>query len=158
MAHDPHSYPDPSTVRITHLRVATAAVIVDERGRVLLQQRSDNGHWGLPGGAVEAGESVGAAVAREVMEETGCRVDVERVLGIYSDPAYHMIVRYPDGNVVHYVVITFVCRLMGGTPGPTEESLQVGWFGLDALPEPMVPSHRLRLVDFAAGGREVFIR
>lgn len=158
MAHDPHSYPDPSTVCITHLRVATAAVIVDERGRVLLQERSDNRHWGLPGGAVEPGESVAAGVVREVMEETGCRVEVERVLGIYSDPANHMIVRYPDGNVVHYVVITFVCRVVGGTPGASEESLRVEWFALDALPEPMVPSHRLRLQDFATGRREAFIR
>ena len=62
---------------------------------LLLMQRSDNGAWGLPGGYVEIGESVVEAAAREVVEETGVRVEVERLVGVYSDPRVQVIA-YPD--------------------------------------------------------------
>src|SRR5512135_1153543 len=53
---------------------SVCAVALDASGRLLLHRRSDNGLWGLPGGKVDPGESVSAAVAREVLEETGFRV------------------------------------------------------------------------------------
>ena len=55
----------------TSIRPGACAIIFDDSGKVLLERRSDNGFWGLPGGAVEVGESVEQAVKREVMEETG---------------------------------------------------------------------------------------
>ena len=69
-------------------------------------QRSDNGCWGLPGGYVEPGETVVEATAREVMEETGYRVEVGRLIGVYSDPA-RQVVEYPDGHRVQAVNLCF---------------------------------------------------
>ena len=60
--------------RVIGVRASVSAVIVDRQGRLLLQQRSDGGQWGLPGGSVEIGESLRDAVVREVREETGLRV------------------------------------------------------------------------------------
>lgn len=60
---------------------AADAVIFDDRGRVLLQRRADFGFWGLPGGAVEAGETLEQAVRREVKEKTGFDVEVVRLIG-----------------------------------------------------------------------------
>lgn len=57
--------------RALGVRPSVSAVIFDHRGHLLLQQRSDGGQWGLPGGSVEIGESVVDAVIREVLEETG---------------------------------------------------------------------------------------
>ncbi|WP_431962208.1 NUDIX domain-containing protein [Nocardia sp. bgisy134] len=54
-----------------HIQLAYAAACVVADGRVLMQRRSDDGQWGLPGGAIELGESAASAVVREVAEETG---------------------------------------------------------------------------------------
>ena len=66
------------------IRPGVAAVIFTN-DRVLLQRRDDTGHWGLPGGAVEPGESVRQALIREVREETGLEVEPLRLIGVYSD-------------------------------------------------------------------------
>ena len=64
------------------------AVIFDEESRVLLCHRTDMDAWNLPGGGVEGGESPWDAVVREVMEEVGLEVRVERLVGIYSVPLH----------------------------------------------------------------------
>jgi ADP-ribose pyrophosphatase YjhB (NUDIX family) len=155
-------YPDTfDPAEITELRVATAAIIHDGEGRVMLQHRTDNRHWGLPGGALAKGESIETGLRREVREETGYDIEVERIIAVYSDPAKKMIVRYPD-NLVHYVVVVCACRITGA--GPAErmpdpaETLALEWFALDDLPEPMIPSHILRLQDYATGQTEAFLR
>src|SRR5262245_33852004 len=90
------------------IRPGVAAVIFDD-GRVLLQRRDDTRRWGLPGGAVDPGESVRDAVIREVLEETGLDVEPVRLIGVYSDPVYHQVMTYPDGNLIHYVSTVFEC-------------------------------------------------
>ncbi len=100
--------------RAIGIRPAVSAVIFDRRGRLLLQQRSDGGQWGLPGGSVEIGESVREAVVREVREETGLTVAARRLVGVYSAPALQLV-RYPDGNVWHYVSMCFECTVRSGT-------------------------------------------
>ncbi|HBY93870.1 MAG: NUDIX domain-containing protein [Ardenticatenaceae bacterium] len=151
-------YPEPQTVAIDRLRVAVTAIITDREGRILLQQRSDNGYWGLPGGGVEPGESVTAAIQREVWEETGYTVEVGRLIGVYSDPAIRQVVRYPDGNVIHYVTCAFVCRLTGGEPTLSDETVALAWHPPEELPEPFVPSHRIRLHDARAHREAAFVR
>jgi len=84
------------------IRPGVSGVVRDGDGRLLLQQRTDIGLWGLPGGAVEYGECVTDALRREVEEETGLTIDVGRLIGVYSDPAHGQIVTYPDGNVTHF--------------------------------------------------------
>ena len=117
------------------VRPSVSAVIFDRRGRLLLQQRSDGGQWGLPGGSVEIGESVADAVVREVLEETGLTVRPRRIVGVYSDPALQ-VVRYPDGNVWHYVNVCFECTAHGGTLTTCDETLALG------VDRPVVAQHR----------------
>ena len=139
------------------IRPSVSAVILHDN-RLLLQQRADSGQWGLPGGSVEIGETVTAALEREVREETGLEVAVGRLIGVYSDPR-SQIVRYSDGRVWHYVNLCFACELRGGqlrlAPG---EPLALDWFAPDALPANHVPLHRRRIDDALAGQAAPFIR
>jgi 8-oxo-dGTP pyrophosphatase MutT (NUDIX family) len=139
------------------IRPGVTAVILTSDG-VLLQRRSDNGRWGLPGGSVEAGESVTEAVVREVLEETGLNVQPMRLVGVYSAPAIGQVVTYPDGNVIHYVSSSFECELLGGTLAVNEESLELRWFPPDALPDDLMPVHRIRILDTLARQVGAFVR
>jgi ADP-ribose pyrophosphatase YjhB (NUDIX family) len=139
------------------IRPGVAAVIVTADG-VLLQRRDDNGKWGLPGGGVEPGESVRVAIIREVREETGLDVEPVRLVGVYSDPAHHQIVTYPDGNVIHYVSSVFECAIRGGTLACGAESLELGFFPPDALPADTLPISRIRIADAVARRTWAYIR
>jgi ADP-ribose pyrophosphatase YjhB (NUDIX family) len=142
------------------LGLSVSAVVwrQDDRRELLLMQRSDNAHWGIPGGFVEPGESVEQAVAREVAEETGVTIVVGRLIGVYSDPA-RMVVEYPDGQRVHVVNLCFEARPIGrGTATTPDEALASGYFALEALPDPLVPIHRVRIEDAVAGAADVRVR
>ena len=139
------------------IRPGVAAVILTTDG-VLLQRRDDNGKWGLPGGGVEPGESVSVAIVREVREETGLEVRPLRLIGVYSDPVHHQVVTYPDGNVIHYVSSVFECAITGGTLACGKESLELGFFPPDALPDDTLPISRVRIVDAVTGQLGAFIR
>src|SRR5256884_10015514 len=143
--------------RAVGVRPAVSAVIFDRRGRLRLQQRSDGGQWGLPGGSVEIGESVAAAVVREVHEETGLTVRPRRIVGVYSDPELQ-VVRYPDGNVWHYVNVCFECVVRGGSLTTCDETLALEWVALDALPAALLPNHRIRIRDARARRVAAFVR
>lgn len=110
----------------------TSAVVFDDEGRVLLGRRADNGRWALIGGIPDPGEQPAAAVVREVYEETAVRCVPERVLLVQTmEP-----VTYHNGDVCQFMDITLRCRAVGGEARVNDdESLEVGWFPLDALPE-----------------------
>ena len=146
---------DPHDVRLS----VSAVVWRDAAHReLLLMQRSDNAHWGLPGGYVEPGESVAAAAAREVFEETGVHVAIGRLIGIYSDPGMQVI-EYPDGRRVQAVNLCFEADPRGtGVATTPDEALATGYFAADALPDPLVPIHRVRIEDAVAGGVEARVR
>ena len=146
---------DPS--RAIGIRAAVSAVIFDRRGRLLLQQRSDGGQWGLPGGSVEIGESVRDAIVREVREETGLIVAPRRLIGVYSAPALQLV-RYPDGNVWHYVSMSFECTVRGGALQTCDETLALDYFSLRRLPSTLLGHHRVRIRDASARKAAPFIR
>ena len=139
------------------IRPGVAAVIFRDEA-VLLQRRDDNGKWGLPGGGVEPGESVRAAIVREVREETGLAVEPVRLIGVYSDPLNHQIVTYPDGNVIHYVSSVFECAIRGGTLACGAESLELRFFDPRALPDDTLAISRIRIVDALTNHVGAFIR
>jgi len=145
---------------VTHalgVRSSVSAVIFDRLGRLLLQQRSDGGQWGLPGGSVEIGESLAEAVRREVHEETGLAVVARRLIGVYSDPTLQ-VVRYPTGHVWHYVNACFECRVMSGTLTTCDETLDLRYFSPRRLPGTLLPNHRVRIADARARRAAAFIR
>jgi ADP-ribose pyrophosphatase YjhB (NUDIX family) len=149
--------PEADATKARELRPGVAAVIRDGEGRILLQRRSDNGLWGLPGGSVEIGESVRDAILREVREETGLTVEVTGLIGVYSDPTIQ-IVRYPDGNVVHYISTLLACRIVAGTLQTCDETLELTFFDPADLPPDLLPMHRLRIQDAMANRPAAFIR
>ena len=140
------------------IRPGVSAVIVDADGRILLQQRTDNGHWGLPGGAVEFGESIGDALRREVVEETGLTVEVGRLIGVYSHPDLHQIVTYPDGNVIHFVSTCFECRPVAGTLTLGDETSGLAWFTPPDWPAGLMAMHRKRIDDALRHASAPFVR
>ena len=119
---------------LNHFRIGMYALIFDD-GRVLLAHRRDIDWWNLPGGGMEIGETVEEAVRREVREETGLEVQVERLVGVYSKPQKQE------------VVLTFRCRVTGGVLQTTEESRACSYFPPDALPHNTLPKHRERVMD-----------
>jgi 8-oxo-dGTP pyrophosphatase MutT (NUDIX family) len=148
---------EPDLSRVIGVRTSVSAVIFDRRGRLLLQQRSDGGQWGLPGGSVEIGESLRDALIREVNEETGLSVTPGRLVGLYSSPAFQ-IVRYPDGNAWHYVNACFECRVRGGVLTTCDETLALAWATPGRLPRPMLPNHLIRIRDARARRVAPFVR
>ena len=131
---------------VKEIRPSVSAVILNERGELLLQRRSDNGQWGLPGGSVEIGESVTEAIQREVEEETGLLVETVRIVGVYSDPRLQ-VVRYPDGHVVHFINTCFECRIVSGRLQTCPETLELGYFQPAALPHLLMQTHEVRVAD-----------
>ncbi|GAA1888893.1 NUDIX hydrolase [Streptantibioticus ferralitis] len=108
-----------------------SAVVLDERRRVLLVRRSDNGQWTIVGGIPEPGEQPAQAAVREVYEETAVHAVPERVISVYSEEP----TVYPHGDQVQFMTITFRCRAVGGEARVNDdESIDVGWFALDELP------------------------
>jgi len=104
--------------------------VVIRRGHLLLVQRGREpfrGRWALPGGFVEYGETVEAAVVREVREEAGLETRVIRLLGVYSHPE-----RDPRG---HTVSVVFLLEVVGGTLRGGDDAARATWFSLDDLPQ-----------------------
>jgi hydroxymethylpyrimidine/phosphomethylpyrimidine kinase len=128
------------------IRPGVAGVVLDPQGSVLLHRRRVEGGWAPPSGAVEPGETITAAVTRELREETGLAVSIERLVGVYSDPDYQLV-RYPDGLRVHFVTCVFACRVTGGELTGSEEGLEWGWFAPDQLPENLLDYARIWLED-----------
>ena len=135
----------------TRVKAGVGVIVVDPAGRILLERRSDNGWWGLPGGAIEAGESVRQAALREVREETGLEIRITGLLGVYSEPAGR-IVRYPDnGDVAHLVDITLTAEIVSGELKLSPESLDLKFFSRDSLPWKIVPPAYQPIQDFIHG-------
>lgn len=109
-------------------------LVHDDTGRLLLVRRANppaQGLWSIPGGRVEPGEDDVTAVAREVAEETGLVVDVERLVGVIEREA-------PSGGV--YVISDWACRVVGGTLVAGDDASDAGWFtAADLLTLPTSP-------------------
>jgi ADP-ribose pyrophosphatase YjhB (NUDIX family) len=106
-------------------RVAVAAIILDEDKRILLCEHTYRKFhpWGLPGGGLEYGESPECGIQREVWEETGYEVDVEKLLSAESSKDFH------------HVSLIYLCKITGGSFLPNLETAQTRFFALDRLPD-----------------------
>jgi ADP-ribose pyrophosphatase YjhB (NUDIX family) len=132
----------------TLMFVGARAVLRDQRGRVLLIQRSDNGHWSMPAGAMELGESIADCAVREVREETGLRALRVSAFALYTGPDRTHTNMY--GHT--YQVFTTAFRIDewdGELLRITDETTDAGFFHPDAFPAPLSPSVTETLADLA---------
>lgn len=132
MSHRTDYYNDPAAPQPNAIVPGGAALITDGQGRILLQRRADSGNWSLPGGTMELGETLGAAVVREVREETGLDVELDGILGIYTDPRH--VIAYTDGEVRQEFVIAFTAHPTGGQLRVSDESTDLRFIHPDELP------------------------
>ena len=127
--------------------LAVGALIFD-RGRILMAQRGKEplkGWWSLPGGALETGESLADGVRREVREETGLDI---RPLGVLE--IFERIMRDASGAPeYHYVLIDYMCRVIGGTLAPGDDVCAVEWVRLRDLPQLEITEGTLEVIEKA---------
>lgn len=112
------------------LTPAVGALVFDQQGQVLLQQRIDNHQWSAPVGGIDPGESPADAVVREVWEETGVLVEPVRVLGVYGGPRFRHT--HPNGDHTASIVMIFECQAIDGAPTPD---------GIESMAAKFVPAH-----------------
>jgi ADP-ribose pyrophosphatase YjhB (NUDIX family) len=119
------------------------AAVIDDRGRILLVKRADNGKWAMPGGALEVGETPAEGVVRETLEETGVRCRAVSLIGVFDSRLCGTTSRH------HLYHFTFLCEPLneGGPQKPSHafEVLDVDWFPEDSLPKTIDPGHVTRI-------------
>jgi ADP-ribose pyrophosphatase YjhB (NUDIX family)/ribosomal protein S18 acetylase RimI-like enzyme len=119
-----------------------SAVVRNDRGEVLLGRRVDTGQWALPSGILEPGEQPAVGLAREIEEETGVLARVEALVAVETLAEQ----AYPNGDRAQYLDLCFLARHVAGEARVNDdESLEVGWYAVDGLPEPLATSARHRL-------------
>ncbi|MGO9185722.1 NUDIX hydrolase [Mycobacterium sp.] len=115
--------------------VSVAGIVVRDDDRVLVIRREDNGQWEAPGGVLELDESFEDGVRREVFEETGLTVKVERLTGVYK-------------NLNHGIVaLVYRCRPTDGEASPTAEAREVRWMTRGEVQSSMNSAFAVRVLD-----------
>ncbi|MFC4560153.1 GNAT family N-acetyltransferase [Virgibacillus kekensis] len=130
--------------------VGSVTVIVDERGRLLLQQRkSPYGVWGLTGGLMELGESTEDVARREIYEETGLKVNKLNLINVYSGPKQY--IKAANNDEFYVVTIAYYAEGFEGELNVDEsESIRFEFYYPNELPENIVGSHRVIIKEFMA--------
>lgn len=150
-------FDDPAAPTATRIVPAVTAFVQDQRGFILMERRSDNGRWGMPGGVQEIGENISQTVVREVAEETGIAVEVTGLVGIFTDPGH--IIEFSDGEVRQEFSLCFRARPVSGEISVSSESFEVRWIDpkeLDSLD--MSPTTRRRISEGLKGRPHPVIR
>ncbi|MGW2036425.1 NUDIX hydrolase [Streptomyces virginiae] len=115
--------------------VSVAGIVVRDDGRVLVIRRADNGTWEPPGGVLELDERPEDGVVREVLEETGISVSVERLTGVYKNMSRGV------------VALVFLCRPVGGQEETSAESTAVEWLLPHEVQTTMTEVYAVRVLD-----------
>lgn len=115
--------------------VSVAGIVIDADERVLVIRRADNGHWEMPGGVLELGESFEEGVRREVTEETGMDVEVEQLTGVYKNMTRGI------------VALVYRCRPGDQAVHPTDEAREVRWMTRTEINDAMAPAFAIRALD-----------
>jgi ADP-ribose pyrophosphatase YjhB (NUDIX family) len=139
------------------IMVVAGAFVFDQENRLLLQKRTDNGQWGLPGGFMELGETVQDTARREVFEETGLQLGKLELFGVYSGTNFEKT--FANGDQVSLVLHIFVCHeFSGDLLQANAESLENQFFSLDELPADLFSDQKAIFNDFLSGKTALFIR
>ena len=112
---------------------AGATVVVLKDNKILLNLRSDTNTWGIPGGAIELGETLEKTAARELKEETSLSADSFTLLNVFSGEDFYF--KYPNGDELYSVVALYLAKGVAGDPKIGDgESFELRYFGKDELP------------------------
>ncbi|MFB7514032.1 NUDIX hydrolase [Streptomyces sp. NPDC058740] len=135
---------DPAAPKANSVVPSVTVVVRDGEGRLLLIHKTDNDLWALPGGGHDIGERIGDTAVREVREETGIEVEVDNIVGLYTDPDH--VLAYDDGEVRQQFSICFRAHPVGGSLRTSSESKEVRWVNPADLDDLDIhPSMRLRI-------------
>jgi len=115
--------------------VSVAGIVVNDDGKVLVIRRRDNGHWEPPGGVLEMSETFEDGTRREILEETGIAVRVERLTGVYKNMKRGI------------VALVFRCVPLDEPSRVTEEAVEIRWMTLEDVREAMTPAYAVRVAD-----------
>lgn len=115
--------------------VSVTGIVVRDDGRILAIQRCDDRRWVPPGGVLELDESPEEGVAREVLEETGVKVEAEQLTGVYKNMRLGV------------VSLAFRCRVIGGEPHRSDEARQVEWLTVEEATQQMPEARAVRVTD-----------
>ncbi len=110
-------------------KVDVRAAVVNDGKLLMVRERLDGG-WTLPGGWVDVGDRPANAAERETLEESGYSVEATRLVGVYDAN------RVGELRFHHAFKLVFLCKLIGGDAAASFETTEVGWFGVDELPQP----------------------
>jgi len=116
--------------------------VLNNEGQVLLIKRADSNLWALPGGCHDLGETPANCAIREYFEETGYKIKLLRLLGVFSSNCYEYV--YNPWKENEFCHILFQGVVLGGDKTTSEETLEVGWFSYDELP-PLYDGHESRI-------------
>lgn len=129
------------------LQVGASVIVEDERGRMLLELRTDNHCWGYPGGSVDLDEAVEDAARRELFEETGLTAGSLELFGIFSGQDMHYV--YPNGDEVSNVDVVFLCKDYQGLVKLQEEEVErLEFFAPENIPENLSPPIRKPVMEW----------
>lgn len=132
-------------------------VIIEENERILLQHRTDEDNWCIPGGVMEIGETFEEAAKREVFEETGLLMEDLNLFGIYSGEK--CFVQYPNGDEVYSVQIIFKAKQYTGELKEMDlESRDHRFFKRSELPLNLNPRQKPFIIDWAKNKRTPIIK
>ena len=116
------------------IMAGATVLVVDGGSRLLMIRRSESGAWGVPGGAIEPGESAEETARRELLEETNLEAGEMELFGVFSGPELYY--RYPNGDEVYNVSIAYLAHEVHGTLKLSDgEHSESGYFPLELLPE-----------------------
>lgn len=145
---------DPDAPDVNSVVPSAAAYVVNSDGAVLLIERTDNGNWSMPGGAMDPGESLTGTAVRETLEEAGVDVEVDGVVGIWTSPG-HRIEYTSDGEVRQEFTVVYRARAVGGEPRPSSESKHVEWVEPERIADLQMDRSQRQRIDWARDREEV---
>ncbi|MGI9064115.1 MAG: NUDIX hydrolase [Pseudonocardiaceae bacterium] len=133
--HSPFDYSSEVLASLPRHSVSVAGIVVNSAGQILAIRRRDNDHWQPPGGVLETHEAFEDGVRREVAEETGAHVEVERLTGLYKNVKAGI------------VAAVFRCRPLTEPANETAEAVEVAWIDRADVPHLMTPTFTARVLD-----------
>jgi ADP-ribose pyrophosphatase YjhB (NUDIX family) len=130
--------------------VGVGAIVFDGERVLLIERGKDplRGHWTVPGGMVEAGETLDAAVRRETLEETGLTVRPLAVAAVFEHIS--PMESAQDGRVeFHHVILDYLCELVGGELRAASDVSAAGWFAMDEMAAIKIAPGTLEVIEKA---------